>query len=289
MQEQFLARMKGEHFTYMNPNLKEQFRRIGARVKFVFVDAEERIGFTRVKHPPASLDIIEDKEGEIFQINIRKDVSDNLDLSVLEVLPKDKHLVLLARQMDDEGKAISKDHFLCGHDERHLFVAGVDKVSTVAAAKASLKPAEILSRETGITSEKRNRRKNKIFKRQGEWFFIPADLEPNPALILKDEPLRRNTRSKAHLAEFAYRSGGENVRVCREYPNGLTQEEYKTLIVRSPNAQYFNWRDMKRNASVYVKGKIRHADHATVHLDGWHRVLMNTERFAHNITVVFLD
>ncbi len=284
-----MTRMKGELFTSMNPNLKEQFRKIGARVKFVFVDTEERIGFTRVNHPPASLDVVEDKEGEIFQINIRKDVSKTLDISVLEVLPKDKHLVLLARQTDEEGKAISKDHFLCGHDERHLFVAGVDKVSTVAAAKASLKPAEILSLETGITNEKRNRRKTKVFKRQGEWFFIPAALVANPALILNDEPMRRNKRSKAHIAEFAYRTGGENVRVCSQYPNGLTQKEYKTLIAENPNAKYFNWRDMKRNASLYVKGKIRHADHATVHLDTWHRVLMNTERFPESITVVFLD
>jgi hypothetical protein len=289
VQEQLLARIIGEFFTHMNPNLKEQFRKIGARVKFVFVDAEERIGFTRVKQPPASLDVIEDKEGEIFQINIRRDVSNKLDLSVLEVLPKDKHLVLLARQLDADGKTISKDHFLCGHDERHLFVAGVDKVSTVAAAKASLKPAEIFSQEIGVTNEKRNRRKTKVFKRQGEWFFTPANIEPKPTLILKDEPLRRNNRSKAHIAEFAYRSGGEEVRVCSQFPNGLTQEEYKTLIADNPKAKYFNWRNMKRNAAVYAKGKIRHADHATVHLDTWHRVLMNTERFPENITVVFLD
>jgi len=273
----------------MNLNLKEQFRKIGARVKFVFVEANQNRGFARIQSPPASLDIVEDKEGEIFQINIRKDVSDSLDLSVLEVLPKDKHLVLLARQVDGEGNLISKDHFLCGHDERHLFVAGVENVSTVAAAKASLKPEEILVQETGIKTKKRNRRKTRVFKRQGEWFFVPADLRPDPVFILKDEPLRRNRGSKAHVAEFAYRTGGESVKVCREYPNGLTQDEYKTLIADSPNAKFLNWRNMKRNASVYVKGRIRHADHATVNLDSWHRVLMNTERFPANVTVAFLD
>ena len=35
--------------------------------------------------------------------------------------------------------------------------------------------------------------------------------------------------------------------------------------------------EMKRNASVYLRGKIEHPDHQTVVLNGWHRVLMNTE------------
>ena len=34
---------------------------------------------------------------------------------------------------------------------------------------------------------------------------------------------------------------------------------------------------MRRNAGVYVRGKVRHADHKTIVLHGWHRVLMNTE------------
>ncbi|MCC7527773.1 MAG: hypothetical protein IT342_04585 [Candidatus Melainabacteria bacterium] len=79
--------------------------------------------------------------------------------------------------------------------------------------------------------------------------------------------------------------------VCREYPNGLTQEEYKTLIEDNPNAKFLQWSNMKRNASVYVKGRIRDADHATLNLDTWHRVQMNTETFSKSVavTVAFLD
>ncbi len=273
----------------MIPNLKEKFRKIGARVDIAFVEATQRRGFSTVRNPPASLNILNDKDGEFFQINIRRDVSETLDVLVLEVLPKDKHLVLLARHIDSEGNVISKNHFLCGQDERHFFVASVGKVSTVAAAKESLKPNEILTQETGLTKEKRHRRKTRVFKRQGEWFFLPADIRPDPVFVRRDEPLVRNTGSKAHIAELAYRKGGENVKVCREYPNGLTLEEYKTLIEDNPNGKYLQWRDMKRNASVYVKGRIRHADHATVILETWHRVLMNTERFSESVVVAFLD
>ncbi len=275
----------------MIPSLKEKFRKIGARVDIAFVGVSRTRGFSTLRNPPAALDILNDKNGEFFQIRIREDVSDNLDISVLEVQPKDKHLVLLARQVDEEGNVISKDHFLCGQDERHFFVASVGNVSTVAAAKESLKPKEILTKETGLNSDKRNRRKTKVFRRQGEWFFLPADINPDPVFIRRDEPLIRNAGSKAHIAEFAYRSGGENVKVCREYPRGLTQDEYKTLIEDNPNAKFLHWRNMKRNASVYVKGRIRHADHATLNLDTWHRVLMNTETFSASVavTVAFLD
>ncbi|HNB24201.1 MAG TPA: hypothetical protein PKZ32_17410 [Candidatus Melainabacteria bacterium] len=275
----------------MIPSLKEKFRKIGARVDVAFAGATRVRGFTRIQNPPASLDVLNDSRGEYFQIRIREDISSQLDISVLEIQPKDKHLVLLAKQVDNQGNVITKDHFLCGKDERHLFVASVGKVSTVAAAKESLKPKEILARETGLTTEKRNRRKTRVFRRQGEWFFIPEEIVPDPSLIRKDEPLARNTSSKAHIAEYAYRVGGQPVKVCREYPSGLTHSEYMTLITDNPNAKFLNWRDMKRNASVYVKGKIRHADHATVTLETWHRVLMNTETFSPTaaVTVEFLD
>ena len=47
---------------------------------------------------------------------------------------------------------------------------------------------------------------------------------------------------------------------------------------------------MRRNAAVYVRGRISHPDHKTIILDGWHRVLMNTENEAPgNRHVVFLD
>jgi hypothetical protein len=47
---------------------------------------------------------------------------------------------------------------------------------------------------------------------------------------------------------------------------------------------------MRRNAGVYVRGHVRHADHATIELHGWHRVLMNTEREAKAMrNVAFLD
>jgi hypothetical protein len=51
-----------------------------------------------------------------------------------------------------------------------------------------------------------------------------------------------------------------------------------------------NWSLQVRDPEVYAKGSVRHPDHATVHLDGWHRVSMNTEQHARAMQqVVFID
>ena len=46
----------------------------------------------------------------------------------------------------------------------------------------------------------------------------------------------------------------------------------------------------RRNAEVYVRGRVWHPDHKTLVLSGWHRVLMNTEHLAPGRSnVTFLD
>lgn len=261
----------------MYTKLEKHFEKIGAKLKIV---KDSFIG-------PLSVDVITQNGTELFELRVAQNKGFEVELNVLEVKPEDRHLVLLARELDLDGAVLSKEHFLCGHDERHLFVASVSPVSTVNEAKASLKPAEISRAEVGLKAKKRNRRKTKQFKRQGEWFFIPSDIDPAPHLILRREELSRGAGSKPHVAEFAYRHGGESVKVCTKYPWGLTLDQYRKLILRKPKAANYNWQDRRRNAAVYVRGKVRHADHATIVLNSWHRVLMNTERQSES--VAFLD
>ncbi|MBX9573441.1 MAG: hypothetical protein K2X77_31360 [Candidatus Obscuribacterales bacterium] len=269
----------------MVTNVESQFRKIGAKV--TFVKLSDRASSTAGS--PVRLDVISKGKEELFEIAVNEGRDNSLDLSVLEVRTEDRHLVLLARLLDKDGSLISKNHFLCGHDERHLFVAAVKGVSTVSAAKASLKPAEIRARESGQNEAKRNRRKTSVFRRQGEWFFVPTPgLVADEQFVRNDEPLvRPGGGSKAHMAQYAYRVGGESVMVCSKYPQGLTLKQYSKLINGTPRAKNYGWREMKRNPTVYVRGKIRHPDHATIVLDTWHRVLMNTERRTR--AVAFLD
>mgnify|MGYP000069203278 CR=1 FL=1 len=271
----------------MFANLQKSFNKIGAKVIVKFADTEFLRGRRQRQVAPVRLNIITKSGEEIFEISVREDAHADLELSVLEVLAQDKHLLLLSRRLDGDGVAVQKDHFLCGRDERHLFVAAVEGVSTVAAAKDSLKPDELLHQETGLNEAKRNRRKTKAFRRQGEWFFIPVSLVVPAVLVRSHEPLVRGTGGKAHVARYAYRRGGESVMVCNRYPQGLTQVEHAALVASDPLAKSFAWRQMVRDATVFVKGSVRHADHATIVLAQWHRVLMNTE--VQTETIAFLD
>lgn len=85
-----------------------------------------------------SLDVQADRKGEFFEIVRQPGVE--AELAVLDVQPTDRHLLLLVRQGKDKSK------FLCGHDERHWFVAGIPEtapVGTVRQAKEALKPVEV--------------------------------------------------------------------------------------------------------------------------------------------------
>ena len=254
-----------------------KFTRIGARLKVV----DRTTGGTR-------LDVKADRQGEFFEI--LRPPSADAEIAVLDVQPADRHLLLLVRERGEKSK------FLCGHDERHWFIAGVPEsapVGTVRQAKEALKPAEVHAAQArrGLRAKARSRRKNAAYVRQGEWFFVPvADMAVDEKLILRNEPLTRGNGSKPHWAEFCYRTRGETVYVCSRHRNGVTEPEYKMILAGDPTAKRWGWRTMRRNAEVYVRGHIRHADHKTVELHGWHRVLMNTEGQSKAMrNVAFLD
>jgi hypothetical protein len=163
----------------------------------------------------------------------------------------------------------------------------------VVQAKEALKPSEVRTAQArrGLGAEAGNRRKNQAFRRQGEWFFIPApNLLVDERSVLRNEPLQRSNGGKPHWVEFCYRTGGVQVFVCPRRPNGVTETQYLRLLAADPAARQWGWRSMRRNPEVYVRGHVRHADHKTIVLHGWHRVLMNTEGQSRALrNVAFLD
>ncbi|HUA03771.1 MAG TPA: hypothetical protein VMB27_07715 [Solirubrobacteraceae bacterium] len=86
-----------------------------------------------------------------------------------------------------------------------------------------------------------------MYLRQGKWFFVPApEVHPPLTLVLFDEPLPRECGT-AHVMQFAYRRG-----VSWYGSAGGTQAVL--------------------DVGVFAKGAVRHPDHATLVLRGWHRV-----------------
>jgi hypothetical protein len=266
----------------MDTNLLDiKFARIGARLKIT-----DRP--TRRMSSVISLDVQADRKGEFFEIV--RPLETEAEIAVLDVQPADHHLLLLVREGKDKSK------FLCGHDERHWFVAGIPEsapVGTVHQAKEALKPAEVQTAQARkrLKAKAGNRRKNAAYRRQGEWFFLPAPgFVVDEKLVLPNEPLRRGNSGKPHWADFCYRTGGETVYVCSRHPNGVTEAQYKSILAVNTKAKGWGWRTMQRNPGVYVKGRVRHTDHATITLHGWHRVVMNTEGQSKAMrNVAFLD
>lgn len=272
--------------------LQTDFARIGARLR---VAPERR---TR-RSPPAAvrIDVEEDRHGEIF--DIRYDADTTPDLIPVDVRPERRHLLLLLREPSVGRPHLPpvKSRFLCGHDERHWFVAGVPEatrgVGSVRTAMDALKPEAVRRAElqVGVKPRDRYRRKNAAFLRQGEWFFLPAaDLAVDPIRVRRNEPLSRGAGSKPHTLEFAYRRGGVTVYVSRQYASGIEEAVYKRLLIERPDTRRMDWRVMTRDPELYARGRVRHADHATITLPGWHRVVMNTEgQSAAMRHVAFLD
>jgi len=272
--------------------LIEKFELMNTRAKIRYFN-----GFERSRQPSILLDVSKDKKGEFFVIALRTP-NELKNIEVLDVKPKEKHLLLLHRNKEEKRK----DKFLMGHDERHLFTAAVpnSSVSSVDSAKRALIPPELkdILAKGNLKFKEELKRKNIAFRRSGEWFFISEpNFNPDLLLILKNEPLQRNSVSKPHYLEFAYREGGED----RYFPtfmskkinveqrrNGLTEVEYKKLSddVRKSS----NWQVRRVNPQLYAKGRITHADHSTVILKGWHRVYMNGEYLAPaSKNILFID
>jgi hypothetical protein len=250
------------------------------------------------------LDVRRDRKGEYFDIAVPEGVE-------VEVIASDRsarHLVLLARLGDTATRRGDKARYLCGHDERHWFVAAIPEsypASTVQEAKVALQPVAVREAAAALPKRKRTLRHNEVYRRQGEWFFIPApDFEPRPDdILLHNEPLSRGRGSTPHVVADMVRSGGETRwqvvvnfsmaparRAEIEGAMGnrtLTTSEKERMETLYPDAQ---WRSVLVNPTAYVRGTVRHSDHATLDLNSWHRVVMSAENQARAAShIVFVD
>lgn len=270
----------------MNANLLDRkFRRMGARVKVDTLDSRAARDGRRV-----SIDVRRDAEGEYFEVRLPGRDAPMVD--AIDVRPRQRHLLLMVKDGDRPGA--EKQKFLCGHDERAWFVAAIPEavgVADVRTAMEALRPPIVRRSllEHGVKPRDRNRRRNAGHIRQGEWFFLPQPgLRPPEALVLRDEPLRRGA-GKPHRVQYLFRRGGVTVYVSREHPNGLTEDQYLKYLQRGPKSPLV-FTPMRRDMEVYARGRVSHADHRTIVLPDWHRVVLNTETQARAMrSVAFLD
>lgn len=249
-------------------HLHSSFRAIGARVRAV---------------PPPSQPFSWRTAGIASRRVSVRDESFELSLPVetravvLDCRRADRHLVL---SLQEPGAA--SQHFLCGFDERHWFAAAVTGGS-VPAAKDSLMPPAVreIAQRAGVRHANLHRRHTKAFIRQGEWFFVPApDIEPDRLAVHWREPLIRPGGGKPHIVDELVRGHGEMVwHHAQHASNGITDDEFRALPGPARDARGWSRRSRIRDsATVLARGAVRHPDHATIWLGGWHRVFINSEQ-----------
>ncbi len=242
------------------------FLRAGARVNIRQLDTQTTWRFQR----PMRIDIRPDESGEYFDIQVASDVR----LAAIDVEPRDRHLLLAA------WNTFGEDRFLCGHDERHWFVAALPEVPralNVEAAKEALKPRRV-QRQERRRHKGKHHRKTDVYVRQGEWFFIPC---PHASIdrtrVLSGGVLRRNSSSKPHICSYLYEDGEREYECDRYSKLAFFETEYKQILRTRRKAKQWNWRALPFRPDVYVKGRVEHEDHSPLFLDVWHRVELNRE------------
>src|ERR1043165_3878157 len=156
-------------------NIESKFAAMGARLKVREIASRWRQGDRTWTSPnDFAVDIQCDGAGEFFELRVPTHLSDALDVTVMQSEPKQRHRLLAVRKLGDKPQL---DRFLCGHDEREWFVAAVPGgASSVRQAMRALQPRIVRAsiEEHRVPSRQRFDRKNRAFRRQGEWFFIPA-------------------------------------------------------------------------------------------------------------------
>jgi len=187
--------------------------------------------------------------GDLFEIDIRQ-IADReqyhltyprfveFETEAIDVNSALRHLVL-----DVFGPwRFRSARCLCGHDERHWFVASLPferRTATVRGAMEALKP-DLVRREQkrlGV-KHRRYRRKTAAYLRQGEWFFLPRPkMHVGKVAVQHAELVREN--GKPHRVEWLYRP--------------------------------------KDRDETFARGAISHPDHETIRLQVWHRVVQNNE------------
>jgi len=271
-------------------NINTAFEKMGARVKVERVSDDVRwVRRTRMDGNVA-MDVRRDRKGEFFEILLR----DGVGTQILDVKPKDRHLLIMVRDPENP-----KARFLCGHDERHWFTAAIPETagaSNVAEAKEALKPAALreIENKRGVKRKNRQKRHRKAaggtIHRQGEFTFVPMpDMAVKDWLVQKKEPLAQ--RGNPHVADFLYRTGGTTRYFHTNFPEGVDVHKYNKLVKERDERARGRWDQRTTGMRAFVKGKIRHIEHATVDLGNiWHEVIVNTEALSiSRSNVVFMD
>lgn len=153
---------------------------------------------------------------------------------------------------------------LLGMDESHLFVSQLPQapITTVKQAHNALRP-QAVSNTQG-------------WKRQGEWFFVPATVGEQK--ILADNPDGCCQQFKGATVHDGTTTGrNRSTRSNKPHRADDVMYFYGDPASRPAKSPRPAPMAVIRPTKVFVRGRILHPDHKVLKLKGWHRVMLNLE------------
>ena len=148
--------------------------------------------------------------------------------------------------------------FLMGVDERQLFMCQLrGSINSVRDAHDSLKAPQVKTAEGNLGRS----------TRQGEWFFLPLSEGDRSMINMALKSKTSICLKKARIARTANESNHSR--------SGKPHVADEVLFLREPVLKHGF---PVREAAVYVRGNVKHPDHATVKFAEWRKVIRNTEQ-----------
>jgi hypothetical protein len=221
--------------------LKRHFDECQLPVKFL-ADPPIR-SFISLAESYCYIDVATHKRQEYFRVY----VDERATLQMVDKAPAMRHILLQMQCRPEASSREAKLHYLLGHDERQLFVVGASGTS-IRQSLDGLKPWPVRQAEA---------RGLKVI-RQGDWFFVPTHSRftlPPDAVLYIHEVLGGPSGPK-----YGVRVGNPHV-----------AEEQAIQI--GPVRRYVDrkWQEVGRQiTAIYVRGAVRHSEHATIKLRAWH-------------------
>jgi len=164
-----------------------------------------------------------------------------VDRTKVNVIREDKRFLWIERRTDAR-----KRHFLCGRDERQLFICQLPRaVTMVSQAHQVLRAPEAIRPKGDVA-------------RQGEWFFVEPTSNELEALATALREFRAVVRRKTPIGR------GGHPHVADELVAIPAMRVGKRAVA----------------PAVFARGHVRHVDHDTVYLQSWVKVVRNTEPVA---------
>ena len=170
--------------------------------------------------------------GEFFELRVPTHLSESLDVAVMQAEPKQRHLLLAVRKAGDKLQNSTASSAATTNANGSLLPCRVARRASVRPwTRSSRSDVRAALARNHVSSRKRYARKNRAFRRQGEWFFVPEpSFVVDEKLVLRNEPLRRGSGQAASGGRTASAAAAKRFTFAVVIRTVSRRTEYRAIL-----------------------------------------------------------